>query len=533
MKLSSGNPIVRNLILVLGVIAVTAAYSAVPNTEIMGVRFANADLFGLNPDVAPLPEKEFRANINELDKQLEEYERQMREARIADSLRALHIADSLKELQRIVFDWQMAEPDSSVSKRRFVLDSAMRQRIAESVSIEDFDTSSTTALNRLAEKLLKQRPVRIAVLGDSFIEGDIFTSDLRRILQSNLGGSGIGFIPCDIPFKIYNKYVYRASKGWKSYSVMKVKSAPENIKDRFIISGYSAIGGPNSQTTWVDKTKNSSADEASIYLIAEQDSKVEVSLGKDKHKQFDLAASKSLRQIHINAPIDSLTFKVLSGSVICYGTRINTLSGVSVDNYSIRSNNGQAVFATSPAINRQYDEMVNYDLIVLQYGLNIMQEGKTVYRHYADQLKDAITYVKRSFPNAAILVLGVSDRWIKDPDTGEFGPIGTAEALTTYQRKAAEESNVCFWNTFAAMQRIGGMSKFISNGWIAADHTHINYHGGNAFAEELADSFFKLLDDTAARLREAELKRIENERLDSIMRANAVLVNPIDSLAIK
>ena len=33
------------------------------------------------------------------------------------------------------------------------------------------------------------RPVRIAVLGDSYIEGDILTSDLREALQRRFGGS--------------------------------------------------------------------------------------------------------------------------------------------------------------------------------------------------------------------------------------------------------------------------------------------------------------------------------------------------------
>ncbi len=33
-----------------------------------------------------------------------------------------------------------------------------------------------------------KRPVRIAYFGDSFIEADIFTADLREMLQQEFGG---------------------------------------------------------------------------------------------------------------------------------------------------------------------------------------------------------------------------------------------------------------------------------------------------------------------------------------------------------
>ena len=39
------------------------------------------------------------------------------------------------------------------------------------------------------------RPVRVAFLGDSFIEGDILVADLRAALQQVFGGEGVGFVP--------------------------------------------------------------------------------------------------------------------------------------------------------------------------------------------------------------------------------------------------------------------------------------------------------------------------------------------------
>lgn len=61
------------------------------------------------------------------------------------------------------------------------------------VEIEDFGTPDSSRLRAFYDTLLcARRPVRIAVLGDSFIEGDILTADLRERLQQAYGGGGAG-----------------------------------------------------------------------------------------------------------------------------------------------------------------------------------------------------------------------------------------------------------------------------------------------------------------------------------------------------
>ena len=64
---------------------------------------------------------------------------------------------------------------------------------------------------------------------------------------------------------------------------------------------------------------------------------------------------------------------MLSGNegFIGYGA-VFEADGVVVDNYSVRSNNGQAMFWTNPSVNAQMNDLLGYDLVILQYGLNIM-----------------------------------------------------------------------------------------------------------------------------------------------------------------
>ena len=66
--------------------------------------------------------------------------------------------------------------------------------------IEDYSDSTLRgmtpfykALDRVSSDDSDDKQVRIAVFGDSFIEADIFTADLREMLQKQFGGCGVGF----------------------------------------------------------------------------------------------------------------------------------------------------------------------------------------------------------------------------------------------------------------------------------------------------------------------------------------------------
>ena len=229
-------------------------------------------------------------------------------------------------------------------------------------------------------------------------------------------------------------------------------------------------------------------------------------------RQFDLVATTLPQEIYIEADVSKLEMEVVDGVVDCYGASIEGVGGVILDNLSMRANSGHAIFGTSAVVNRQIDDYLDYDLVVLQYGLNIMEAGRSNYSSYGNKLQQMIAYAKSSFPNAAILVLGVSDRWVKNEESAKYEPIGSVDALTSYQRAAADSCKVAFWNTSKAMSQLGGMPKFVANGWAAKDYTHINFQGGRRIAKELAAAIISMTH--------TELERCEAEqlRLDSLER---------------
>ena len=92
--------------------------------------------------------------------------------------------------------------------------------------IEDYSDSTLRgmapfyeALNRISSSDSDDsddKQVRIAVFGDSFIEADIFTADLREMLQKQFGGCGVGFVTITSMTSGYRPTVRHTFGGWSS-----------------------------------------------------------------------------------------------------------------------------------------------------------------------------------------------------------------------------------------------------------------------------------------------------------------------------
>lgn len=480
----------------------------IPPFELLGMNLGRVDMLSELRGGAALGDDvvEYEADIERLEQEL-----------AAMATPVVEIVDTMPEPLPVRYEWIL---EAETAPEKIVLRSEDVRPEGERgvVPVEDFDTLDVTRYRRLIEKLADGDDVRIAFLGDSFVEGDILTSDLRNELQKLVGGRGVGFVSCDIPFATVRKTVKRSSSGWTAYSVMKPKSTPEALRDKFFISGYIAEGGVGATTTWSTTTQYATlrgCTRGRVMLYSRDTSRVEVAINDTLCHEFEIAGDETVREIYVEAPMESLRLRVLEGRVLCYGASMEGGRGVMVDNYSVRSNNGHAIFGTGASVNRQIDEMLGYDLVVLQYGLNIMQQGQRGYSRYRDQLRDMIAYAERCFPEAAIIVMGVSDRWVKG-ESGAYEPIGSVDALTSYQRAAADSTNVAFWSIAKAMEYHGGMPSFVSNGWAAKDYTHINFAGGRrvaeAFVMSLRQSIYELLVEREA----VEARRVEEMRLRAL-----------------
>ena len=386
--------------------------------------------------------------------------------------------------------------------------------------LELFTEGEMNAWNKLYEKLLwNKEQVRIAFMGDSFVEGDILTADLRERLQDTFHGGGVGYAPVASPFTGFRQTIKTTSKGWTPYNIMQRKSTPEPYASDFFLSGWVAKASAGASTRWdmTDKRRHlSDVERARLLFIARQRVEIGLKLNDGEERVFFFDGNDVVRQIVVEQEqIRSLEMTILSGaeSLTAIGAEFDSKSGVAVDNLSIRSNNGQAMFWSNASINSQINTMRPYDLVILQYGLNIMSADRHNYSLYGEQVEKMISYIESCFPGAAVLVMGVSDRSQKGEDG--IKPMESAKSLTQSQRQAAQNRGTAFWDTYSAMQRMGGMTEFVNNGWAGKDYTHINYAGGARIARELYYAILKGAEEYCIQLR------------DRIERSKPVLTKPI------
>ncbi|MDR1160717.1 MAG: hypothetical protein LBK45_00105, partial [Tannerellaceae bacterium] len=157
--------------------------------------------------------------------------------------------------------------------------------------------------------------------------------------------------------------------------------------------------------------------------------------------------------------------------------------GVVVDNFSLRGNSGLLMERLTPADCESFDKIRHYDLIILQYGLNVIDEEMLQYGWYRARMALVVNHLRSCFPGTDFLLLGVSDRC--NQYNGEFKTMPAVLALLHTQRQIARQAGIPFWNTFGAMGGENSMVKFVDKGWASKDYTHLSFRGGREIAKSL------------------------------------------------
>ena len=388
----------RGWIAALALIAVLGAVSFIPPQSLGGVKLRRANILS---DILSFEDAAAEAAEPAL---FDEDDFHVDMAQVARRIEAERIeADTAPRPVQTIFEWLLRQDSSG---RRAVVPDTVRLNPAL-VAIEQFAPADSGRLRAFYDTLLyARRPVRIAVLGDSFIEGDILTADLREKLQQAYGGGGAGFAPMASPLTAFRRTIKTQSKGWTAYNIMQRKAAPQNLRGHFFVSGWVCQPSEGASTRWENtdyRQRLDSCTAARVFFISPGDSRIELTLNDSLRREFEVEGAAAVRQVTVTAPhIRSLAFKVNSGTegFIGYGA-VFEADGVVVDNYSVRSNNGQAMFWTNPSVNAQINAHAGYDLVILQYGLNIMQTGVHNYTNYARQIEKMVVYVQQPAMNRA------------------------------------------------------------------------------------------------------------------------------------
>lgn len=354
------------------------------------------------------------------------------------------------------------------------------------VPIEDYSVGHIglkrffAALNKRQEM---NRPVRVAFLGDSFIEGDILVADLRSGLQKEFGGGGVGFIPVASVAAQFRPTVEQRSKGWKTWSIL------TDHTQRYTLSGmtFEAIEENASLSVKTTDRYPELQTVSSLQLLYERNEQARMRLvcnhGTDTLYET-LAPASGITQYERRGTFTEAAFSFSQApGLTVLGVAMEDTTGVVVDNFSLRGNSGMVWDRLDSAACKALNQIRPYDLIVLQYGLNVATDSVMQYGWYGNRMVKVVRHLQTCFPEADLLMLGVSDR--SQQINGTFETMPAVVALLHTQQRVAKQTGISFWNTFEAMGGENSMVRYVENKWASKDYTHLSFRGGKEIAKAL------------------------------------------------
>ena len=344
------------------------------------------------------------------------------------------------------------------------------------------------ALAREADK----RQVRIGVMGDSFIESDILTGDLRTLLQKKFGGNGPGYVPVTSPAAQYRKNIRHIFSGWTAQSMIHFKKADWT---KFCIAGTYFIPKEDAFVS-ISLPKGETVKRATFFFINQKQTNINVSVNNQPSVVKKPVSADSLQFISLeNDHLSSVSISVSNvEGFTAFGVYLDSPTGVYVDNFSVRGSSGSVLTTVDMNLSQQLSSRFPYDLLILEHGLNVITEDTARYKGYKKLMNSAVRHIRKCYPQTPLLLMSVGDRSSKT--AAGFITHPGVEPLIAVQQQVARENGIAFWNTFQAMGGRNSMVNFVQHTppMASKDYTHINFQGGEKIANELFKSFMVEVD---------------------------------------
>lgn len=465
------NNLIRLLLLLLVAMAATLLMYCLPE-QICGYEIKKVDL---------LSELRERQEVNVMDS----LRRQLQEDTM--EVDSVYVRDSIEIHEDL---------DSAVLQLRDSLYNVLVQtKGADSlgVNIEDYSVGHI-GLRRFFAALNNRdtmsRPVRVAFLGDSFVEGDILVGDLRSYLQQTFGGRGVGFVPTSSVAAQYRPTIKMKSDKWKTWSMM------TDYTQEYTLSGMlfepEEDGASMSVETSDRYPEIKSAGTFKLYYQKNNGTVMRwVKNDETDTLETVLPQTDKITCFEQTGEFSSVdcSFSNIEDGFLALGVAMEDNKGVVVDNYSLRGNSGLILNRVDSLQSAALNEVRPYDLIILQYGLNVANDSVLQYGWYGKKMEIAIRHLRRCYPTADVLVLGVSDRGRQFD--GKFETMPSVLALLHSQRQMAKRMGITFWNVFGAMGGENSMVRYVENNWASKDYTHLSFRGGKELARILYEALMR------------------------------------------
>ncbi len=336
-----------------------------------------------------------------------------------------------------------------------------------STTIENNFTNFVTALHQA-----KTKKVRIAYFGDSFIESDLVTNELRQLLQKQYGGNGVGFVPMEcINSEMRKSVIQTTSKNW---------DVTENSSK--ILKAFTSN---DSYSKFDLQVPYANCHAAKLFYQSTATSQINVETDSTTVEMPLPASNNTMVATKINqSQFSKLTVTPKASSTVFYGVSFEDSTGVYLDNFSTRGSNGTHLLKMDSSSLQQFNAIQQYDIIVLHFGINVLNNSSDL-DWYKIGLQKTIVFLQRQFPLTPILIISTSDKASKT--NGQYETDRGVPVLVGIQQQTAAKNSTAFWNLYLNMGGYNSMLAWVEGDTALAykDYTHINFKGANRVANLL------------------------------------------------
>ncbi len=373
---------------------------------------------------------------------------------------------------------------------------------------------------KMEEAVPNGNTLRILHYGDSQIEMDRMSQQLRSYMQATFGGGGPGMQPAwqNIPSFAVSQYTEGAWIRQSSFAGADSVAYRANgnygpMAQCMHLAGTGSIRFRGSNQSSADDRVRRFSQVKVIFNNRPGPLTATLSSKETEQPADSLQASTAWTQQDTTPGVHAFSWRLpteveqlrlsLRGDADVYAILVDNGPGVAVDNIPLRGCSGQQfTMINKNQLADAYAQM-NIGLIILQFGGNsvpYLRNEKSI-ATYAANMGRQIDYLHKAAPGSKILFIGPSD--MSTTIGGEMQTYPSLPAVITALRDTANAHGAAYWSIYDAMGGKNSMVTWVDNGLAVSDYIHFSTKGVRLMGQRLADAFDRMYQIYLLRQRKA------------------------------